>query len=237
MLNHRRPPPTNPSAEIPGFVDLSHLIDTKWSVSLLMNLWNRVVTIYFIPYNFFQTVLPCLSLCLTWVLITGSVMCLNCRHPPTHTHLPRPHPRQDTVQGQAAGFPQTLCALPCWTHVGQDCWSYGLMRVSTTDQVSSPSLISSLWTNLESKSRRPHVFEGQCQVMSQVFRPKSMSSLIFELKSESSLLRAVPSPVSSPLSHVEVNSLKVKYQVKSFLWSCQVWSLNSSPSQFSTLCR
>lgn len=71
--------------------------------------------------------------------------------------------------------------------------------------------------------------------MSQVFRPKYMSSLIFELKSKSSLLRAVPSPVSSPLSHVEVNSLKVKYQVKSFLWSCQVWSLNSSPSQFSTL--
>lgn len=96
MLNHRRPPPTNPSAEIPGFVDLSHLIDTKWSVSLLMNLWNQVVTIYFIPYNFFQTVLPCLSLCLTWVLITGSVMCLNCRHPPTHTHLLRPHPRHRT---------------------------------------------------------------------------------------------------------------------------------------------
>lgn len=156
---------------------------------------------------------------------------------PPHTHTPPapPPPTQDTVQGQAAGFPQTLCALPCWTHVGQDCWSYGLMRVSTTDQLSSPSLISSLWTNLESKSRRPHIFEGQCQVMSQVFRPKSMSSLIFELKSESSLLRAVPSPVSSPLSHVEVNSLKVKYQVKSFLWSCQVWSLNSSPSQFSTL--
>lgn len=53
MLNHHRPPPTNPSAEIPGFVDLSLLIDTKWSVSLLMNLWNQVVTIYFIPNNFF----------------------------------------------------------------------------------------------------------------------------------------------------------------------------------------
>lgn len=81
MLNHRRPPPTNPGVEIPGFVDLSLLIDTKWSVSLLMNLWNQVVTIYFIPNNFFQTVLPCLLLCLTWVLIKGPVMCLKCRHP------------------------------------------------------------------------------------------------------------------------------------------------------------
>lgn len=109
MLNHRRPPPTNPSAEIPGFVDLSLLIDTKWSVSLLMNLWNQVVTIYFIPNNFFQTVLPCLSLCLTWVLIKGPVMCLKCRHP-------RP-PRQDTVQGQAGRLPHLLSALPGWTLV------------------------------------------------------------------------------------------------------------------------
>lgn len=83
MLNHHRPPPTNPSAEIPGFVDLSLLIDTKWSVSLLMNLWNQVVTIYFIPNNFFQTLLPCLSLCLTWVLIKRPVMCLKCRRPHT----------------------------------------------------------------------------------------------------------------------------------------------------------
>lgn len=83
MLNHHRPPPTNPSAEIPGFVDLSLLIDTKWSVSLLMNLWNQVVTIYFIPNNFFQTLLPCLSLCLTWVLIKRPVMCLKCRRPRT----------------------------------------------------------------------------------------------------------------------------------------------------------
>lgn len=104
MLNHRRPPPTNPSAEIPGFVDLSLLIDTKWSVSLLMNLWNQVVTIYFIPNNFFQTVLPCLSLCLTWVLIKGPVMCLKGRHPPPS--------RQDTVQGQAGALPQ-LRSLPC----------------------------------------------------------------------------------------------------------------------------
>lgn len=90
MLNHHRPPPTNPSAEIPGFVDLSLLIDTKWSVSLLMNLWNQVVTIYFIPNNFFQTLSPCLSLCLTWVLIKRPVMCLKCRRPALQTgHSPR----------------------------------------------------------------------------------------------------------------------------------------------------
>lgn len=90
MLNHHRPPPTNPSAEIPGFVDLSLLIDTKRSVSLLMNLWNQVVTIYFIPNNFFQTLLPCLSLCLTWVLIKRPVMCLKCRRPALQTgHRPR----------------------------------------------------------------------------------------------------------------------------------------------------
>lgn len=131
MLNHRRPPPTNPSAEIPGFVDLSHLIDTKWSVSLLMNLWNRVVTIYFIPYNFFQTVLPCLSLCLTWVLITGSVMCLNCRHPPP----PPPAPPPPTGHSPRAGCrvpSDTLCSallnscgpglLVIWSDDGQHNW-------------------------------------------------------------------------------------------------------------------
>lgn len=106
MLNHRRPPPTNPSAEIPGFVDLSLLIDTKWSVSLLMNLWNQVVTIYFIPNNFFQTVLPCLSLCLTWVLIKGPVMCLKCRHP-------RPADRTQSKGRQVGSLSSTLpCPVP-----------------------------------------------------------------------------------------------------------------------------
>lgn len=103
MLNHRRPPPTNPSAEIPGFVDLSLLIDTKWSVSLLMNLWNQVVTIYFIPNNFFQTVLPCLSLCLTWVLIKRPVMCLKCRHP-------RP---PDRTQSKGRQVGSLSSSLPC----------------------------------------------------------------------------------------------------------------------------
>lgn len=106
MLNHRRPPPTNPSAEIPGFVDLSLLIDTKWSVSLLMNLWNPVVTIYFIPNNFFQTVLPCLSLCLTWVLIKGPVMCLKCRHS-------RPADRTQFKGRQVGCFRSSLpCPVP-----------------------------------------------------------------------------------------------------------------------------
>ena len=105
MLNHRHPPPTNPSAEIPGFVDLSLLIDTKWSVSLLMNLWNQVVTIYFIPNNFFQTVLPCLSLCLTWVLIKGPVMCLKCRHP-------RP---PDRTQSKGRQVGSLSSSSPCWT--------------------------------------------------------------------------------------------------------------------------
>lgn len=113
MLNHHRPPPTNPSAEIPGFVDLSLLIDTKWSVSLLMNLWNQVVTIYFIPNNFFQTVLPCLSLCLTWVLIKGPVMCLKCRHP-------RPADRTPSKGRQVGSLSSSLALLIglCWLQIG-----------------------------------------------------------------------------------------------------------------------
>lgn len=79
VLNHRRSVPANPTAEIPGFADLSLLIDTKWSVSLLMKLWSQVVTIYFILNNFFQTVLPCLWRCVTRVLMESGVMGLKQR--------------------------------------------------------------------------------------------------------------------------------------------------------------
>lgn len=123
MLNHHRPPPTNPSAEIPGFVDLSLLIDTKRSVSLLMNLWNRVVTIYFIPNNFFQTLLPCLSLCLTWVLIKRPVMCLKCCRPALQTgHSPRTgrYSRWAALPCSAASrlLVHTEAALINWTDQG-----------------------------------------------------------------------------------------------------------------------
>lgn len=150
-LNHRRPPPTNPGAEIPGFVDLSLLIDTKWSVSLLMNLWSPVVTIYFIPNNFFQTVLPCLSLCLTWVLIKGPVMCLKCRQPAPHPPpIPPPTP-PDRTQSKGrqvvslSSSPPGPAGLPylqgSWSFLENwfaDCVSFDLFKVNLSFYFTSP---------------------------------------------------------------------------------------------------
>lgn len=101
VLNHRRSVPVNPTAEIPGFADLSLLIDTKWSVSLLMKLWSQVVTIYFILNNFFQTVLPCFWRCVTRVLMESGVKGF------------KQHKRgQATCQGLASALLYTLLYYP-----------------------------------------------------------------------------------------------------------------------------